>query len=238
VKTFCILERARDKLLRFIGESLGKDRQVYVVCPLIEESETLDLKNAKEVREGYAQVFPGYSVGLLHGRMKPAEKAGVMEGFAAGDVRVLVTTTVIEVGVNVPRATVMVVESAERFGLAQLHQLRGRVGRGADQSYCILVTETKNPAALKRLKLMTETNDGFRLAEEDMTLRGPGEFFGSRQHGLPDFKLAKMPEDAPMLETARQAAIRLLQEDPTLARPENQEICRKVRSLMDAMITV
>jgi ATP-dependent DNA helicase RecG len=238
VETFCVLERARGKLRRFIGESLGKGRQVYVVCPLIEESETLDLKNAKEVREGYAQIFPGYSVGLLHGRMKPAEKAEVMDGFVRGAVHVLVTTTVIEVGVNVPRATVMVIESAERFGLAQLHQLRGRVGRGADQSYCIMVTETKNPVALKRMKLMTQTNDGFRLAEEDMVLRGPGEFFGSRQHGLPDFKLAKMPEDAPLLESARQAAVRLLQEDPLLRSAENRRICREVGALMDAMVTI
>jgi ATP-dependent DNA helicase RecG len=238
VKTFCVLERARGKLQRFIGESLDKGRQIYVVCPLIEESEVLDLKNAKDVRESYAQIFPGYSVGLLHGRMKPAEKAEVMDGFVRGTVHALVTTTVIEVGVNVPQATVMVVESAERFGLAQLHQLRGRVGRGADQSYCVLVTETRNPVALKRLKLMTETNDGFKLAEEDMALRGPGEFFGSRQHGLPDFKLAKMPEDAPVLEAARQAAVCLLQEDPTLEWAENERLRREVRRLMDVMVTI
>jgi ATP-dependent DNA helicase RecG len=238
VETFCVLERARGKLQRFIGECLGKGRQVYVVCPLIEESETLDLKNAKEVRESYARIFSGYSVGLLHGRMKPAEKAEVMEGFVQGRIHVLVTTTVIEVGVNVPQATVMVVESAERFGLAQLHQLRGRVGRGEDQSHCILVTETKNPVALKRMKLMTQTNDGFKLAEEDMVLRGPGEFFGSRQHGLPDFKLAKMPEDAPLLESARQAAVQLLEEDPLLRSAEHRRIGREVGSLMDAMVTI
>jgi ATP-dependent DNA helicase RecG len=238
VETLCILDRARDKLRHFMKNKLDKGQQIYVVCPLIEESEVLDLKNAKDIHEDYVRMWPGYAAGLLHGRMKPAEKEAVMEGFSKGEIRMLVTTTVIEVGVNVPKATVMVVESAERFGLAQLHQLRGRVGRGSDQSYCILVTETKNPVALTRLKLMTQINDGFKLAEEDMILRGPGEFFGSRQHGLPEFKLAKLPEDASLLDLARNSAARVLREDPRLSASEHQRLAEEIRHLMDAMVRI
>jgi ATP-dependent DNA helicase RecG len=238
VETLCILERARNKLRHFMEDKLNKEQQIYVVCPLIEESEVLDLKNAKDIHESYVRIWPRYAIGLLHGRMKPAEKEAVMEGFTKGEIQVLVTTTVIEVGVNVPSATVMVVESADRFGLAQLHQLRGRVGRGSTQSYCILVTETKNPVALTRLKLMTQTNDGFKLAEEDMILRGPGEFFGSRQHGLPEFKLAKLPEDVSLLDLARNSAARVLREDPRLGAPENRRLAEEIRHLMDAMVRI
>ena len=224
VKTICILEKAREKLNQLLLSELRKGHQAFVVCPLIQESEVLDLQNAIQIYENLKKRLLPYPVGLLHGKQSPAEKEEMMEDFAAGRLKLLVSTTVVEVGVNVPEATVMVVENSDRFGLAQLHQLRGRVGRGKDQAYCILVTNSQEPLALARLKLMTETADGFRLAEEDMLLRGPGEFFGTRQHGLPEFRLARLPEDKELLEQARQAALDLLKEDPTLQSPEWTEL--------------
>ncbi len=236
VKTICILEKAREKLNQLLLAELKKGRQAFVVCPLIQESEVLDLQNALEIDEYLRKRLSPYAVGLLHGRQTAAEKEAVMEEFTAGRLRLLVSTTVVEVGVNVPKATVMVVENSERFGLAQLHQLRGRVGRGGDQAYCILVTNSREPLALSRLKLMTETNDGFRLAEEDMLLRGPGEFFGTRQHGLPEFRMARLPEDKELLEQARQAALDLLREDPELKGPGLAELKQIILKKMADMI--
>lgn len=236
VQTLCILDRARPKLNALLEREIGKGFQVYVVCPLIEETETADLQNAKQLYSELAAALPHVRIGLLHGRLAASEKEAVMAAFEKGDLQLLVSTTVIEVGVNVPKATVMVVENAERFGLAQLHQLRGRVGRGGDQSYCILVTKTTEPISLKRLKLMTETNDGFRLAEEDMLLRGPGEFFGTRQHGLPEFRIAQLPGDRMLLEEARAAALDLLQRDPRLQKPEHLALNRLITQKMADMV--
>lgn len=236
VKTLCILEKARDKLYRFLHGQLSMGDQAFVVCPLIEESEVMDIQNAEEVYRLMCDKMKPHKVGLLHGRMSAGEKESVMSAFAEGRIPILVSTTVVEVGVNVPAATVMVIENSERFGLAQLHQLRGRVGRGEGQAYCILVTNTDEPLALQRLKLMTETNDGFLLAEEDLVLRGPGEIFGARQHGLPEFRLAKLPEDMIAMEKARQAAFALVHDDPTLEKPQHERLRRMIDRLMEDMV--
>ena len=235
VKTMCILEKARDKLIQFLQKEMDGGNQVFVVCPLIEESEALDIRNALDVFQLLTSRLAPRKVALLHGRMTGAEKEEVMAAFAGGAVQALVSTTVVEVGVDVPAATVMVVENSERFGLAQLHQLRGRVGRGSAQSYCILVTNTSEPLALRRLKMMTETNDGFLLAEEDLVLRGPGELFGARQHGLPELRIAKLPEDIQLMEKARQAAIHLMQADRELCQPEHEALAREVQGKLEEM---
>ncbi|SOB92766.1 ATP-dependent DNA helicase RecG [Ureibacillus xyleni] len=190
---------------------LRQGRQAYVICPLIEESDKLDVQNAVEVYEQLATIFRGrYKVGLMHGRLHPDEKEQVMRSFTEGEIDVLVSTTVVEVGVNVPNATFMLIYDADRFGLAQLHQLRGRVGRGQHQSYCVLIADPKSDEGKERMMSMTQTNDGFRLAEKDLELRGPGDFFGKKQSGLPDFKLADLVHDYRTLEIARQDAEKLI----------------------------
>lgn len=193
---------------------LAAGRQAYAICPLIEESDKLDVQNAVEIYEQLATYFSGqYNVGLMHGRLTADEKDAVMRAFSEGTIHVLVSTTVVEVGVNVPNATFMIVYDAERFGLAQLHQLRGRVGRGEHQSYCVLLADPKSDEGKERMQSMTETNDGFRLAEKDLELRGPGDFFGRKQSGLPDFKVADLVHDYRILETARKDATTMLETD-------------------------
>ncbi|MDM5246896.1 ATP-dependent DNA helicase RecG [Lysinibacillus sp. G4S2] len=193
---------------------LAAGRQAYAICPLIEESDKLDVQNAVEIYEQLATYFSGrYNVGLMHGRLSADEKDAVMRAFSEGTIHVLVSTTVVEVGVNVPNATFMIVYDAERFGLAQLHQLRGRVGRGEHQSYCVLLADPKSDEGKERMQSMTETNDGFRLAEKDLELRGPGDFFGRKQSGLPDFKVADLVHDYRILETARNDATTMLETD-------------------------
>ena len=186
--------------------------------------------------KSYAQhlqdkVFPDLRLALLHGKMRPREKDAVMAAFAAGDVDVLVSTTVVEVGVDVPNAALIIVENAERFGLSQLHQLRGRVGRGKHQSYCVLITNSHAQDAMTRLKTLASTTDGFKISEEDLKLRGPGDFFGSRQHGLPQLALADLSGDMRLLQQAQQSARQLLQNDPTLSRPENRPVLDRVRQM-------
>ncbi|MBU9720386.1 MULTISPECIES: ATP-dependent DNA helicase RecG [Bacillaceae] len=198
------------RVIDFMKRELGKGYQGYVICPLIEESEKLDVQNAIDVHQQLTQAMPEYRVGLMHGRLSSEEKDDVMNQFAENSVNLLVSTTVVEVGVNVPNATVMVIYDAERFGLAQLHQLRGRVGRGQAQSYCILLADPKSDVGKERMKIMTDTNDGFELSERDLELRGPGDFFGAKQSGLPNFKVADIVEDFRVLEVARQDANKLV----------------------------
>jgi len=221
VKTVARTESKRPEIYRFLREQLAEGRQVYVVYPLVEESEAVDLKAATDMARRLArEVFPDLTVGLLHGRLGFEEKDAIMRRFKAGEIHVLVCTTVIEVGIDVPNASVMLVEHAERFGLSQLHQLRGRVGRGSWKSYCILLRASRaTEDAERRIQAMVETNDGFRIAEADLALRGPGEFFGTRQSGLPQFRVADLLRDGPILEEARQEALGIIAADPDLRDP-------------------
>lgn len=215
-------EHKRSKLYEGMRHELMRGRQIYVVYPLIEESEKVDLKNATDMSRELAGVFePEYRVSLLHGKMHGRDKEHIMNEFKGGRIHVLAATSVVEVGVDVPNASVMVVEHAERFGLAQLHQLRGRVGRSSHQSYCILMADyRRSEDARQRLKVMTETTDGFKIAEEDLSLRGPGEFLGTRQSGLPPFRIANLARDVGILSQARSAAFKLVEEDPHIANPK------------------
>ncbi|MDO4623786.1 MAG: ATP-dependent DNA helicase RecG [Enterococcus hirae] len=218
-----------NSVLDWTWKELAKGHQMYVICPLIEESEVLDVKNAVEIYEKLSALFaPQYEVGLLHGKMKNQEKEAIMETFKENKMQILVSTTVIEVGVNVPNATVMLIMDADRFGLAQLHQLRGRVGRGSDASYCVLVANPKNELGIERMKIMTETNNGFILSEKDLELRGPGEVFGFRQSGLPQFAIADLVTDSNILEVARDEAQKLWQLKDWQLLPEYQHLVRSL----------
>ncbi|MDQ0227645.1 ATP-dependent DNA helicase RecG [Metabacillus niabensis] len=212
IETYWVKPTMLERILTFIEKEVAKGRQAYVICPLIEESEKLDVQNAIDVHSMLTHFYKGrYQVGLMHGRLSSEEKDEVMRSFSQNKVNILVSTTVVEVGVNVPNATIMVIYDAERFGLSQLHQLRGRVGRGSEQSYCILLSDPKSEAGKERMKIMTETNDGFVLSERDLELRGPGDFFGKKQSGMPIFKVADMVHDYRALEVARQDAVHLIQ---------------------------
>ncbi len=232
IETYAVDNSMRERINNFIRKKVSEGRQVYIVCPLVEESEEIEAKSAKEMAQRIAaEDFSDLKVGLLHGKMKQKDKDNIMKGFTEGEIDILVSTTVIEVGVDVPNATVMVIENAERFGLAQLHQLRGRVGRGEHQSYCILYNEGRSDVSRERMKVMQKTNDGFLLSEKDLELRGPGEFFGTRQHGLPELKIANLYKDIDTLKTSQEAALMLLKEDPKLNSPENHRLreCLKER---------
>ncbi|ESU33084.1 ATP-dependent DNA helicase [Bacillus sp. 17376] len=214
IETYWAKHEMLERVLAFMEKELAQGRQAYVICPLIEESDKLDVQNAIDVHSTLSFYFKErYKVGLMHGRLHSDEKDQVMKAFIENEVQVLVSTTVVEVGVNVPNATVMLIYDAERFGLAQLHQLRGRVGRGSDQSYCILLADPKSEVGKERMKIMSETNDGFVLSEKDLELRGPGDFFGKKQSGLPEFKVADMVHDYRALETARNDATLLVQSE-------------------------
>lgn len=223
VQTLHRYDKNRGALYQFIREQIVVGRQVYMVYPLIEESETLDLKNLEEGCEHVRAAFPEFTVCKMHGRMKPAEKEEVMRQFVSGEAQIMVSTTVIEVGVNVPNASVMVIESAQRFGLSQLHQLRGRVGRGADQSYCILITPYElSTDTRKRIEIMTESNDGFVIAEADLKLRGPGDLEGTQQSGIPfNLRIADLVRDNAILYRAREIAEQLIEKDPSLEMSEH-----------------
>ena len=236
VQTFVVGEDKRQRMYGFVRKLVGEGRQAYIVCPAVEEGEDegAGLKAATTyARSLQTEVFPDLRVGLVHGKMKPREKDAVMTAFAGGELDVLVSTTVIEVGVDVPNAALMVVENADRFGLSQLHQLRGRVGRGKHQSYCVLVTSTRNPDSRARLKVLTKTTDGFQIAEEDLKLRGPGDFFGQRQHGLPQLRIADLAGDMRVLKEAQLAAQELLERDPGLKRPEHAPLLKQVHRLFE-----
>ena len=225
IDTFAVTKTMEERINNFIKKQIDEGRQVYVVCPLVEETEEIDAKAVLELTEKYKnEIFKNYRVEYLHGKMRPKEKDAIMQEFKDGNIDILISTTVIEVGVNVPNASIMVVENAERFGLAQLHQLRGRVGRGEYKSYCILKYDSKSDVVRQRMKTMQETNDGFVIAEKDLELRGSGEFFGTRQHGLPELKIANLFEDMPTLKMVQSLAIKIEQEDPKLELEKNKPL--------------
>jgi ATP-dependent DNA helicase RecG len=231
IRTDVVDTRYHKRIYEFVKKAIARGEQAYIVCPLVEEGET-DLLPATQYAEKLAQNdFKGYNIGLLHGKMKAKDKDNVMTAFSDGSIKILVSTTVIEVGVDVPNATVMVIENAERFGLSQLHQLRGRVGRGSVQSYCILVSDSKSETAQNRLAIMKEYSDGFKIADEDLKQRGPGDFFGNRQHGLPDLKIADMLEDTETLTLCRKAADEILAEDYNLDLSKNKNLAQAISDM-------
>lgn len=233
IRTDVVDSRYHQRLYKFIRDAADRGEQAYIVCPAIEENEdNADLKSAEQYAEELSVgEFKGYNLGLLHGKMKPKEKENVMKAFSSGDVQILVATTVVEVGVDVPDATIMVIENAERFGLSQLHQLRGRVGRGSKKSFCVLVSDSKSENSRSRLAVMKNNSDGFKIADEDLKARGPGDFFGERQHGLPALKIADMLQDMETLHLAQQCASEILAKDNNLDLPENKRLCDNINKM-------
>ena len=237
IETYAVTSELRQRAYNYVKKHLDAGRQGYIICPLVDEGESdtelaSAVKYADELQRGD---FRGYTVGLMHGKMRSVDKKKVMESFSQGETQLLVSTTVIEVGVDVPNAVIMVIENAERFGLSQLHQLRGRIGRGQYKSTCILITDAKNDTAQRRMKVMETTTDGFKIADEDLKLRGPGEFFGSRQHGLPEMKIADMLEDRSTLEETQRAAKEIMARDPELSSPESTALKNEIQRLFDAV---
>ncbi len=230
IETIAVGKQMTDRINNFIKQQVKEGRQAYIVCPLVEENEEMDLKSVEKLYQTYStEVFSEYRVEYIHGKMKAKEKDEIMEKFKNKEIDILISTTVIEVGVDVPNANIMVIENSERFGLAQLHQLRGRVGRGEYQSYCILKCEGKSENTRKRMKVMVETNDGFIISEKDLELRGSGDFFGTMQHGLPEFKIANLFEDIEMLKMVQSVAMKILEEDPKLEQEKNQQLKNLIR---------
>lgn len=233
IRTDVVDSRYNNRLYKFIKDAVNRSEQCYIICPMVEETEeSVNLKSAEQFAEELSQTaFRGYNLGLLHGKMKAKEKDAVMKAFADGDVQILVSTTVVEVGVDVPNATIMVIENAERFGLSQLHQLRGRIGRGSKKSYCVLVSDSKSENARNRLLTMKKYSDGFKIADEDLKNRGPGDFFGERQHGLPNLKIADMLEDIDILHMAQNCAKEILVEDNNLDADKNKHLCENITKM-------
>jgi ATP-dependent DNA helicase RecG len=239
VLTRVFLGRTRMRAYEALGQELARGRQAYVVYPLVEESEKADLADATQGAATLAQAFPAHRVGLLHGRMKAEQKAKVMDAFRSGEVRLLVSTTVVEVGVDVPNATVMLVEAAERFGLSQLHQLRGRVGRGAAQSVCFLLAGSRfSQDASERLRVLESSSDGFVIAEKDLELRGPGEVLGTRQSGLPELAVANLGRDADLLAVARTLAEEVVRRDPQLKSAEMRPLARALEERWEGRLAL
>ena len=236
VDTFAVDESYRARLNGFIRKQVREGRQVFVVCPMVEENEELNikLKSAQEHAAQLSALFPDLKVACIHGKMKAKDKEATMAAFVSGEIQILVSTTVIEVGVDVPNASLMIVENADRFGLSQLHQLRGRVGRGKHKSYCVLVSNNDSPEVKARLNIMCKTGDGFKISEEDLRLRGPGDFFGSRQHGLPEMHVADLGADVNVLQLAQEESRRLLENDPQLELPEHRALRQRVDKLYEA----
>lgn len=233
IRTDVVDSRYHQRLYKFIRDAADRGEQAYIVCPAIEENEdSTDLKSAEQYAEELSEgAFHGYNLGLLHGKMKPKEKENVMKAFSSGDVQILVATTVVEVGVDVPNATIMVIENAERFGLSQLHQLRGRIGRGSKKSFCVLVSDSKSENSRNRLAVMKNNSNGFKIADEDLKARGPGDFFGERQHGLPALRIADMLQDMETLHLAQQCAGEILAEDSNLDLPKNKHLCDNISKM-------
>lgn len=227
IKTYAVGEKMRARAYAFMEKNIKEGSQAYIVCPLVEETETGDLKNASDLQKKLSERYSNIRIGLIHGRMKSKDKDSVMNGFVNGDIDVLVSTTVIEVGVNVPNANLMIIENAERFGLSQLHQLRGRVGRGAKQASCILIAHGNNEITKKRMETMCLSNDGFYISEQDLKLRGPGDFFGTRQHGLPEMRIANLFSDTDILIEAQKAAAEILEKDPQLIHKDHTALKKR-----------
>ncbi|RHU84366.1 ATP-dependent DNA helicase RecG [Clostridiaceae bacterium OM08-6BH] len=232
IKNCVVDESYRPNAYRFMEKEVAAGHQVYIICPMVKESDELELENVTDYTEKLQKILPMIRIACLHGKMKPKEKNEIMERFAAGDIQILISTTVIEVGINVPNATVMMVENAERFGLAQLHQLRGRVGRGSAQSYCIFMSGSKGKETRKRLEVLNKSNDGFYIASEDLKLRGPGDLFGIRQSGILEFRMGDVFQDSAVLGQASEAAGRLLKEDPQLLDPLYEGIRKKLEHII------
>ncbi len=233
IDTLAVNSSYRKRIYAFIRKHKAEGRQTYVICPMIEESEKLEAQAVLQHTGELQRELEGCRVECVHGKMKAKEKQAVMEAFAAGEIDVLVSTTVIEVGINVPNATIMLIENAERFGLAQLHQLRGRVGRGSEKSYCILVSDSKTKVAKERLNTMVKSEDGFEISEMDLKLRGPGEFFGLRQHGLPELKIANLSRDMPILKEAQTAVAELMERDRALTAEEHQPLKHQIEGYLE-----
>lgn len=236
IATYCVDSSYNARVYNYIKKFIAEGRQAYIVCPLVDENEALGIKSASEYyKELSENQFKGYTVGLLHGKMKPKDKENVMRRFAAGEIQLLISTTVIEVGIDVPNAALMVIENAERFGLSQLHQLRGRIGRGKYSSACILISDVKSGDTKRRLDVIKNNTDGFKIADEDLKLRGPGDFLGSRQHGLPDMKIADIFADRETLHLAGKEAEELIKRDPTLHDPENAGLRAEIVALFSRL---
>ncbi|MDO5389257.1 MAG: ATP-dependent DNA helicase RecG, partial [Clostridia bacterium] len=232
VDTFAVDHGYYQRLYSFVRKEILKGRQTYIICPMIEENDKAELRAVISYTEELDRnIFPEFRVACVHGKMKNNEKQEIMEDFAKGNIDILVSTTVIEVGINVPNATLMIIENAERFGLSALHQLRGRVGRGSEKSYCVLVSDTKNKTSKERLKIMCKTNDGFVISEKDLTLRGPGDFFGTRQHGLPEMKIANLYKDIDILKEVQQTAIELYSNEKESNSVENSLLKTKIYNI-------
>ena len=239
IETYAVTKQLESRVNNFIEKQIKEGRQAYVVCPLVEENEEINAQSVMEMAEKYKnEIFPNYRVEYLHGKMKTKEKEEIMQEFKDGKIQILVSTTVIEVGVDVPNATIMVVENAERFGLAQLHQLRGRVGRGEAQSYCVLKYQGNSSVIKQRMKVMQDTNDGFVISEKDMELRGTGEFFGTKQHGLPEFKIANLFTDMEMLKEAQSLACKITDSDALLEKKENKLLKQMVDKKFGSRIEI
>lgn len=239
IDTFAVRRNMEERVNNFIKKEIDAGRQAYIVCPLVEESEEMDgIKSVTEQLEYYKKIFSDYKVEMLHGKMRPKEKDEIMMRFKNGEINILISTTVIEVGVDVPNSTLMIIENAERFGLAQLHQLRGRVGRGKFKSYCILKYDSKSDVVQKRMDIMQKTNDGFVISEKDLELRGPGDFFGTKQHGIPEFKVANLFVDVPILKKAQQVANTILNQDSEMQLKENYVLKQKINKLFSEKIGI
>lgn len=235
VDTFAVTKGMEERVNNFVKKQLAEGRQAYIVCPLVEENEEINAKSVMKLAEVYkTQAFRDYRVEYMHGKLRPKEKDEIMEKFKNKEIDILISTTVIEVGVNVPNASIMIIENAERFGLAQLHQLRGRVGRGEYQSYCILKYQGNSEVIRERMQVMTKTNDGFIISEKDLELRGSGEFFGTKQHGIPEFKIANLFEDMPMLKEVQTLAEKILEDDELLEKEEN----KKLKKIVDTKLKI
>ena len=239
IETFAVRKNMEERVNGFITKQIEEGRQAYIVCPLVEENEEMGLKSVIELAEKYQnETFSNYKVAYLHGKMKAKEKDEIMQKFKDGEIQILIATTVIEVGVNVPNASIMVVENAERFGLAQLHQLRGRVGRGEYQSYCILKYEGNGETVRQRMKVMCDTNDGFIISEKDLELRGSGDFFGTEQHGLPEFKIANLFEDISILKKVQKISLKIMEDDPLLEKEKNVKLNELVKEKFSSRIEI